>query len=593
MDLILSISKNFFTILFLMAGCSHLTKAPNVPLEQKENFLFTPSAPNENAFMDQAEKYNLAGVKSSKNYVHDLNNDGKLDLVTLDGNFDIPQFYFFNNKEKIFELATYPVMDTVLRASFLAFVDLDNDGIYDLIAATLNQQTEISKGPIRIFRGKMQKNNYTLTEIKNALSVDANSYWPVSSISVMDFDLDGKLDLYIGNWFDTINQKYIPHPDYLFKGDRFNFTNVSALLNEEDAYNKSQDYYYNATPTFGVSACDFNSDGRPDFLISSNSGYANKLWLNTPVNIELQKRYGAYKYFFKDVGVDSGFAGDNIGRIQFREGGNSFFSLCADYNQDGFMDLVLGELWHSYDPDTKDRASILTGKNSTLPLSFIRTEFFYDEETTSEHHGLRHGIWNDLNGDGLLDLVIEDSGFPPYSRLVYLEQQSDHSFQSLQKDNGIDLVNPAGVVQADFNLDGKLDILTSQSNIRDAQIPKTIYLFENQKTMQGHPIIIYLRGQKANRQGIGATIRVKTNAREQKYFIQAVHGGLPSQSPEGTWFFLPKGEKIIEIEVTWPYAEGHIILHKTYRPQLGKTTSFDELTLCESGSWFRGKKLCY
>jgi hypothetical protein len=579
--------------IFLMVGCSHFIKAPGAPLEKKEVFLFTPTAPNENAFLDQAEKYNLTDIKSSKNYVHDLNNDGKLDLVTLDGNFDIPQFYFFNKTEQIFEVASLPVMETVLRASFLAFADLDNDGILDLVAATLNQQTEISKGGVRVFKGKIKNHQYHLTEIKSPLGSESNRYLPIASISLMDFDLDGKLDLYIGNWFDMINQKYVPHPDYLYKGNGFTFENVSALLHEEDAYNKSQNYYYNATPTFGVSACDFNLDGRPDFITASNSGYANKLWLNTQVNVELQKKYGAFQYFFKDVGVDSGFAGDNVGRIQYREGGNSFFSLCADYNQDGFMDVVQGALWHSYDNETKDRASILTGKNSTLPLSFIRTEFFYEEETTREHHGLRRGIWNDLNGDSLLDLLIEDSGFPPYSRLVYLEQAADHSFESAQKENGLDLINPTGLVTADFNLDGKLDILVSQSNIRDAQIPKSIYLFENQKTMLGRPLIIYLRGKKSNRQGIGAMIEVATDKRQQKYFVQAVHGGLPSQSPEGTWFYVANGESLDHIVVTWPIIENGAILRQTYYPKLSKIGQYQEMTLCEGGSWFQGKRVCY
>jgi hypothetical protein len=74
---------------------------------------------------------------------------------------------------------------------------------------------------------------------------------------------------------------------------------------------------------------------------------------------------------------------------------------------------------------------------------------------------------------------VDNSGFPPYSRLVLFEQDENHSFFNISTNAGIDIVNPTGTVVLDINKDGAPDILTSQNNIRNSDIPPRLFLFQN------------------------------------------------------------------------------------------------------------------
>src|SRR5690606_25169990 len=182
---------------------------------------------------------------------------------------------------------------------------------------------------------------------------------------------------------------------------------------------------------------------------------------------------------FEDYGDESGYAQDYDGHFQPRGGGNSFYAVCADYNNDGIMDIAKGELFHSYDPESRDRSAILSGSSLGFPPKFIRTEYHRDDGSGNWSQGDRRGVWGDLNLDGLIDLVVENSGFPPKSRLVFFEQQPNHAFEDKAEIYGLNIVNPTGTVTLDWNRDGKLDLLVGQNSLRTEAITPKLYAFEN------------------------------------------------------------------------------------------------------------------
>ncbi|MBY0414675.1 MAG: VCBS repeat-containing protein, partial [Bdellovibrionales bacterium] len=126
-----------------------------------------PNTAGIDGFKDLTKEYGLDGIEAVHLYAVDVNNDGATDLVTLDDFSSAPKFYFFNKKEKKFKHGDNPFSETV-RASYLNFVDLDHDGILDVIVGNLNQKSEMTQYPPRIYKGVVA-NKVLSYELKTTL----------------------------------------------------------------------------------------------------------------------------------------------------------------------------------------------------------------------------------------------------------------------------------------------------------------------------------------------------------------------------------------------------------------------------------------
>jgi hypothetical protein len=502
--------------------------------------------PLKNTFKDVTALIGLSGVKAAHMYAVDWNGDGAVDLVTLPDYYSVPLFYSWSKKKKKFLIAKKDLFKQAIRASFLVFADFNKDGKLDLIAATLNQKTELNKYPLRLFIAKgSKKRGFSYQEKVGAFP---EMVMPTSSLSLIDVNLDGLIDVYVGNWFDNTKKVPRPAPDRIFLGteDGLKWRDGSYLLEGELTYNRDLEVYPNAAPTYGTSVCDIDDNGYADILTASSSGRSNKVWLN------FEDRKNKDRILI-DSASKIGLSSDKEGSFDKRGGGNSFYQLCTDYNNDGFLDVATGELIHSYDPETRDRSAIMTGKGPSSPPSFIRTEYHKDDGSGSWSQGDRRAIWSDINFDGVIDLIVENSGFPPKSRLIVFEQGSDHSFGDRARDFGVDVMNPSGSVVMDFDQDGRLDLLVGQVSIRNSTIGPKIYAYENNFEWNRKRVVkVVLRGKKANYHGIGATVTLKTNKSKYKRVVDFSYGGLSSQNQEGLWFGMGDQEAPLSIEVRWP-----------------------------------------
>lgn len=589
-------SKSLLTlcILFSLVGCSSKkTTAPTpVTREGTEEFskkrkkidrqvIYGPtSSAKLKGFENKTLEYGLEGETATQLYAVDFDSDGDTDLVTLPNHYSVPRFFAYNSEKNVFEKLLYNPFPEILRASFLSFADFNRDGFLDVIVGTLNQKTELSKYPLRLFKGRKYRGKVRYNEERTKLPA---GIVPNSSLAVLDFDLDGRLDLYQANWYNLKQRAPKAVPDRLFKGKVFTFKDYSILLKKEHVFKKSLSLYPNARPSFGVSTCDIDQNGYPDILVANSSGYENKLWINRS-----DKKRGTRVY--KDYGKASGVASDIEGDYDPLGGGNSYYLNCADYNNDGIFDLALGELFHSYDPETRDRSSILTGSRFSFPPKFIRTEYHMDDGTNSWSQGDRRASWFDFNRDGLLDLIIDNTGFPPHSRLILFKQEKNHAFTDLSEDLGINSLNPSGTVFLDFNNDGRLDFITGQTSIRNSKIKGKIYLYENQFSYDKKRSIKFnLIGQRANRAAIGSTVILKTKKFTSKQYIGLQEGGLPSQNEGGAYFGLGEANSLKTVTVKWPMlSKKGFPVEKTYKLSKFKFEKHLELTLCESGKIIKG-----
>lgn len=306
--------------------------------------------------------------------------------------------------------------------------------------------------------------------------------------------------------------------------------------------------------------------------------------------------------YFTDLGDASGFASDPNGSLLATGGGRSFTAICTDYNDDGIMDIFLGELSHAYDNESVDKSSVLTGSRETYPPYFIRTEYLSDAESSSWNQGDRRATWVDLNFDGRVDLLVDNSGFPPHSRLVYFEQDETHAFVNVGAENGIDIVNPSATVVIDVNRDGRPDVLTAQNSTRRADIKHRLYLFESELPIEGkRSVRVHLQGQRSNTDAIGAMVMLYTERRGkrrvQRRWVETFQGGLPSQNESGVFFGVSADTKVVGLKVRWPFVQTQgrksgEVLERLYPFKLSDKKSVYEVTLCEDGRVIEGRGSC-
>lgn len=546
------------------------------------SFVATPSAPAQLKFADKTVEFGLENVKAVHLYAADVDLDGDTDLVTLEDFVDSPKFYFFDKKTKKFSPGHNP-FNEIIRASYLNFVDIDHDEVLDVIVGNLNQKSELSQYPVRIYKGSLKDGKITY-QLKNVLQTGA---LPTAAVVAGDFNLDGEIDLFLSNWFSQNEDVPRPVPDTLMYGKGFSFTNVSMNLKDEYEKDKSSGLFPNATPTFGATLCDVDKNGFADIVTATSNGYFNKLWLNLDGES------------FQDFGVASGYAADNEGSAQSLGGGNSFFSLCGDYNNDTLVDIVTGNLFRDSDPEFRDKSAILSGSTRSFPPKFYRTEIFEQNGKVGYAEGLRRGVWIDYNLDGLSDLIMANSGFPPDSRLMFFEQETDHAFEERAQEYGLDLLNPSGIVTIDLNNDGAMDFITGQTSVRASHIEPRLYVFINQTARQNQGSVrFYLEGRRSNSRGLSSTVALNTNKKRRLAFVDYASGSLPSQNEEGLYFAF-KDEIPAEVEVRWSFGTedrlGRVIpLLKKYKlPAASMKGKHSEFNLCDDGRILPRKKHCY
>lgn len=554
---------------------------------------YGPTVEDAGSFIDKTSDYGLDDLYAVAFNAVDLNFDGYTDLVVLPTYYSRPKFYVWNEGLKKFERWKHDPLPLDFKSSYMLIYDLNKDKVPDLLSGVLNQRSEISQIPVKIYYGLVKNGKLYFNEDSSALKVPVE---PTSSLSLIDYDLDGWVDIFVSNWFENKNKQYLPVADRLLRNNKGKFEDLTVtVLRGESDKTSDQLFPQNAKPTYGASTCDIDQNGWPDIMTVSSSGHKNKLWMNLK-----ESRTG--ERYFEDVGPLSNYASDPDGSLIPTGGGRSFFSACTDYNDDGIMDVFIGELSHAYDNESVDRSSVLTGSRETFPPYFIRTEYVSDAQSESWNQGDRRGVWVDYNIDGRPDIIVDNSGFPPYSRLVLFEQDETRAFINVASQSGIDIVNPTGTITLDVNRDGLPDIITSQNNIRRAEIPPRLYLFQNNGKYPGRKSIkVHLHGIKSNTHGIGAMVMLYTQTKDKKIvqrrWNEYTQGGLSSQNEMGVIFGVPEGFEAVGVKVRWPYVKksgfgsGEVI-EKLYSLKGFINKDYSEVTVCEDGRILNGKVSC-
>jgi enediyne biosynthesis protein E4 len=416
--------------------------------------------------------------------------------------------------------------------------DYDNDGFEDLFVAYFGKNV-------------LYHNNGdgTFTDATEKAGVAGNGKRWNSGCAFVDYDRDGKLDLFVANYID-LDLATAPVPESgpcLYKGVMVacgppglnggknilfhnngdgTFSDVSQSSGILDA---------NGTYGLGVLTGDFDNDGWPDIYVANDST-ASALYQN--------QKNGK----FKDIALEAGCALSADGKPQAGMGVSA-----ADYDMDGNLDIVKT----NFAGDTPSLYHNLGGsafEDATFPAGLGRH---------TQYLGWGCGFF-DFDNDGWPDILICNGHVYPeveqlrteagyaQRKLLYRNLRNG-KFEDISEAVGPGISVPSasrGCAFGDFDNDGDIDFVVNCVN----GAPQ---LIRCDTSLGNNWIKVRTIGVKSNRSGIGARLRCVTQvAGEAKAHSQIDEvrsgGGYFSQSDLRVHFGLGKAEKVELLEIRWP-----------------------------------------
>jgi hypothetical protein len=179
-------------------------------------------------------------------------------------------------------------------------------------------------------------------------------------------------------------------------------------------------------------------------------------------------RHGRYPEWLKErAKTDPRF--DRADERPFRSNGNTFDAAIGDVDNDGNFDIFLAEITHGWAGESSDRSRLLMQDASdgfarfapAAKLSVDRAP--RDETIRSWNQGDLYAELADFDLDGRLDLLLASSDYPDDQRLRIWRQQEDGSLVDVTSWIGVDHIGAQHPSLADIDHDGDLDILVGQS----------------------------------------------------------------------------------------------------------------------------------
>jgi tetratricopeptide (TPR) repeat protein len=414
----------------------------------------------------------------------------------------------------------------------VAVADYDNDGDSDVfVTGYLRHLFFINNG------------DGTFTEAVRRLGIDEGTWG--AGAAFFDYDRDGLLDLVMASYVawnpeqeHGLDCTYgTPAKDYCpvryFKGQGLTLY-----------HNLGNGTFADVTQHAGVAAVgsrafapailDYNEDGWPDIVVASD-GTPNLLLRNLGNGT------------FEEVGGRTGIVLD--------EGGAAYAGMGIDvaypYNDDQLC-IAVGNF---------------VGEPTTLHCRMPREQGFYPElyADMSAQAGIGRAtlryvtfglFFFDADLDGFQDLfmvnghVIDEAHLrhaPRAQRPQLFHNNRARAFEEVIPTLGSGLDHALvgrGAAYADYDADGDLDIVVTQNQ-------GAAMLLRNDTSPQGHYLRLRLQGNRSNRDGIGATIRVHSGG---QILRQTVRTGVSyfSQSSLTPIFGLDQSPQAERVEITWP-----------------------------------------
>lgn len=404
--------------------------------------------------------------------------------------------------------------------------DYNNDGQLDLYVTNY--------GTNRLYRNN---GDGTFAEVAESVGV-TEPRWS-TSCAFADYDRDGNLDLYVVNYivFD-INEN--PWCGLREKGIRAYCEPDNFIAQSDTLYRNNGDgTFTDATQTAGIYNTtgkglgvvwgDYNNDGAADIYVANDST-ENLFYRNNGDGT------------FEEVGFMVGVALSENGAAE-----NGMGTTFGDWNNDGWFDLTVtnyaqqtNTLYHN-DADGFFTDATTTTKTAqrTYPYLGWATAFI------------------DYDNDGYQDLFVANGHL--HENLAELGQEGTYGQRNLLFRNnsngtfteisetlgpGMKLTDVSrGATFADYDLDGDIDIVVTNSNTA----PR---LLRNDGGNRKNWLQIRLTATNGSTDAIGARVKITTGTLTQTREVRSGDGYL-SQQDLTLHFGIGDSEQVDSIEVQW------------------------------------------
>ncbi len=414
--------------------------------------------------------------------------------------------------------------------------DYDNDGDEDLFVSYFGENT-------------LYRNNGdgTFTDVAKQAGVLNNRTRWGSGSAFLDYDRDGKLDLFVASYID-LDLKTAPLPETgpcLYKGVlvacgppglpggvnmlfRNNGDGTFSDVSDKSGVAKSQGTY-----GLGVLVADFNNDSWPDVYVANDSA---------PAALYRNNKDGT----FTDIGVESGCAFSVDGKPQAGMGVSA-----GDYDRDGWLDIFKT----NFSGDTSTLYRNVTG--SVGETAFEDMTFQAGIGLNTKWLGWGCGFVDFDNNSWLDIFLVNGHVYPEVEKLtteagyaqkkVLYRNMGGGTFLDVSEQVGGAVVQPSaarGSAFADFDNDGDVDVVINPVN----DMPELL-------RVDGQGINNWVKvktvGTQSNRTGVGARIICTTDDATQIDEVRS-GGSYCSQNDLRVHFGVGSARQIKSLEIRWP-----------------------------------------
>lgn len=474
----------------------------------------------------------------------DYDNDGNLDLLVMNSTTwpgdpnpikTTPKLYRNTGGGKFEDVTQKLGLGVTLYGMGVAVGDYDNDGFTDIYLTAV--------GPNYLFHNEGGKGFRNVTTESGTIGVPLpgtklEHKWS-SSAAWLDYDNDGKLDLFVCQyvkWSPAIDpycgkngiRGYCPPGN--FEGARCTLFHNEGSGKFKDVSKETGILDGAVGKSFGIAIADYNSDGWLDIAVA-NDTWANFLFMNEG---------GKH---FTDKGVESGIAFSMSGKAKAGMGID-----VADFRNNDTFGLVIGNFAEEglslFEPmagvpgmfEEKGQPMGLVAPSLTNVTFAI---FFFDYNNDG---------WQDIFAtNGHVDDIVNTykSNLTFKQEPLLFENQQGKKFADVTKVSGIDykLVG-RGAAYGDIDNDGDLDVGVVDNNGK-------FLLLRNEGGNQNHWVRLKLVGTKSNRDAIGALVSVTAGPLKQRRYVRS-GGSFLSESERALTFGLGSATTIDSVEVRWP-----------------------------------------
>ncbi len=483
----------------------------------------------------------------------DFDNDGHQDLLFVNSTYwpghvpagkqpSILGLYHNDGQGRFTDVTRRSGLDVSVYGMGVAVGDYDNDGLPDVFITAV--------GGNHLFHNEGQGR---FREVTQAAGVGGAADGWSTSAAWIDYDNDGKLDLFVCNYVQwsaeldlgapweipNIGRAYGPPRNfggafcYLYHNDGGgHFSDVSAAAGIQVRHPAT---HLPMGKSLALAPIDVDNDGWIDIVVA-NDTVPNFLFHNQ------------HNGTFSEIGARSGIAYDAYGLARGAMGIDS-----ARFRNDDALGIAIANF-------ANEMNALYVSKRDSL---------LFADEATKEGVGpasqtlLKFGLFFfDYDLDGRLDVLTANGHLEPEIHRAQMNQQyrqpaqlfwnrgdpKGYGFVPVPPERcGRDLFKPIvgrGSAFADIDGDGDLDVVLTQ-------IGGPPLLLRNDQNLGHHWIRLKLIGTRSNRDAIGAWIKVRVGGRILARQVMPTRSYL-SQSELPVTIGLGQAQKFEDVEIAWP-----------------------------------------